>query len=164
MPVYEYLCQDCNRIFSFLVRSVASAREPTCPKCGKSGMQKQFSCFATPRGKSRSSPAGAGGEGGPDLDDPRVEREMMKLMSSMESMDENDPRAVAHLTRKMADLTGEPLGPGAEEAIRRMEAGEDPEKVEEEMGDVLEEETGGMFGGGPGGEAGPTHDGGLYDL
>ncbi len=164
MPVYEYLCPDCNRIFSFLVRSVASAQEPTCPKCGKGGMQKQFSRFATPRGKSQSSPTEAGGGGGPDLDDPRLEREMMKLMSQMESLDENDPRAVAHLTRKMADLTGEKLGPGAEEAIRRMEAGEDPETVEEEMGDVLEEETGGMFGGGEGGGGGPTHDDGLYDL
>lgn len=29
-----------------------------------------------------------------------------------------------------------------EEAIRRMEAGEDPDKIEEEMGDPLEEEPG----------------------
>jgi hypothetical protein len=32
------------------------------------------------------------------------------------------------------------LGPGMEEAIRRMEAGEDPDKIEEEMGDIMEEE------------------------
>jgi hypothetical protein len=32
------------------------------------------------------------------------------------------------------------LGPGMEEAIRRMEAGEDPEQIEAEMGDVLESE------------------------
>jgi hypothetical protein len=35
-----------------------------------------------------------------------------------------------------------------EEALRRMEAGEDPEKIEEDMGDVLEEDPfGGLLGG-----------------
>ena len=35
-----------------------------------------------------------------------------------------------------------------EEALRRMEAGEDPEKIEEQMGDVFEEDPlGGLLGG-----------------
>jgi len=35
-----------------------------------------------------------------------------------------------------------------EEALRRMEAGEDPEKIEEEMGDALEQDPlGGLLGG-----------------
>jgi len=32
------------------------------------------------------------------------------------------------------------MGKGMEEALERMEAGEDPEKIEAEMGDILEEE------------------------
>jgi len=32
------------------------------------------------------------------------------------------------------------LGPGMEEALRRMERGEDPEQIEAEMGDLLEGE------------------------
>jgi hypothetical protein len=47
-----------------------------------------------------------------------------------------------------------------EEMIRRLEAGEDPEKVEEEIGDAIEEEMG-EEGGGFGG-AMPTRDDGLY--
>jgi hypothetical protein len=46
-------------------------------------------------------------------------------------------------------------------AIKRLEAGEDPEKIEQDMGDLL-----GDFMGGPGGGGGPggyTHDSGLYD-
>jgi hypothetical protein len=39
------------------------------------------------------------------------------------------------------------LGAGMEEAMRRMEAGEDPDKVEEEMGDLLDDE-GELFGAG----------------
>ena len=49
-----------------------------------------------------------------------------------------------------------------EEMIRRLEAGEDPEKVEEEMGDAIEEEMG-EEGGGFGGGA-PTRDDGIYPM
>jgi hypothetical protein len=45
-------------------------------------------------------------------------------------------------------------------AIKRLEAGEDPEKIEEDMGDVL----GDLMGeGGPGSGGSYTHDSGLYD-
>ena len=44
-------------------------------------------------------------------------------------------------------------------AIKRLEAGEDPEKIEADMGDVL----GDFMGGGAGGSGGYTHDSGLYD-
>ena len=51
-------------------------------------------------------------------------------------------------------------------AIKRLEAGEDPEKIEEDMGDILgdlmggeDEEGGGGFGGG----RGYSRDSTLYD-
>ena len=46
-------------------------------------------------------------------------------------------------------------------AIKRLEAGEDPEKIEADMGDVL----GDLMGGGEGGAGvgGYTKDSGLYD-
>jgi len=176
MPIYEYLCEDCNRIFNFLVRSAASEKVPACPKCGKRGLRKLMSRFAAPRRRSKE-PAPApvddgppladrdeGPPGGPDFDDPRVEREMTKLMSQMETMDENDPRAVAHFMRKLTEISGEKIGPGMQEAIRRMESGEDPEKVEEDLGDELAEETGGMFGSEGAGGGEPSYDDGLYDM
>ena len=51
-------------------------------------------------------------------------------------------------------------------AIKRLEAGEDPEKIEEDMGDVLGDMMGGGEDeeGGPGGYGGSySRDGGLYD-
>jgi hypothetical protein len=42
--------------------------------------------------------------------------------------------------RKLTDMTGMQLGSGMEEALSRMEAGEDPETIEAEMGDILEQE------------------------
>jgi len=55
----------------------------------------------------------------------------------MENMDENDPRQMARVMRKLSEATGMNLGQGFEEAMARLESGEDPEKIEAEMGDAL---------------------------
>ncbi|HSH41937.1 MAG TPA: hypothetical protein VK973_07425, partial [Arenicellales bacterium] len=57
-----------------------------------------------------------------------------------ENIDENDPRQAARMMRRLFDSTGLKLSGGMEEAISRMEAGEDAEQIEAEMGDLLEEE------------------------
>jgi len=56
-------------------------------------------------------------------------------------MDENDPRQMARFMRRLSDATGMNLGSGFEEAMRRLEAGEDPEKLEEEMGELFSAEN-----------------------
>jgi hypothetical protein len=55
-------------------------------------------------------------------------------------MNEDDPQAMARMMRKLMETTGMRMGAGMEEAIRRMEAGEDPDKVEEDMGPLLDSE------------------------
>ncbi len=169
MPVYEFLCEDCNRVFNFFARTAeAGKRKPTCPKCGGRKMSKRFSRFATrTRSSARSSRAGEGegalspGGEGPlsPGEEARMERAMMELARDMESVDENDPRQIAAVMRRLSDVAGEDLGPEMDEMIRRLEAGEDPEKVEEEMADAFPDDgtEGGL--GGP-----PTYDDGLYDL
>ncbi|MFW6107393.1 MAG: FmdB family zinc ribbon protein [bacterium] len=165
MPVYEFRCQDCNRVFSFLARDAQAARrKPKCPKCGGRKMSRLLSRFAT---ASRESPRPQATEGespsseGPDSMSPaeeaRMEREMMSLAREMESVDENDPKQLAAVMRRLSDASGEDLGPEMNEVIGRLEAGEDPESVEEKMGDVLGEDEAG-----PGGA--PSYDDGLYDL
>jgi len=164
MPVYEFLCEDCNRVFSFFARTAeAGKRKPACPKCGGRKMSKRFSRFATKtRSGARSNRAGEG-EGAPSpgggAEDARMERAMMELARDMESVDESDPRQIAAVMRRLSDVAGEDLGPEMDEMIRRLEAGEDPEKVEEEMADAFPDDgtQGGL--GGP-----PTYDDGLYDL
>ncbi len=165
MPVYEFLCADCNRVFSFLARGPEAAkRKPACPKCGRRRMRKLISVFAAGRKTAErgKAPGAAAADSTGDLggvEDARMERAMAELARDMESLDENNPRQVAAAMRRLSDATGEGLGPEMGEMVRRLEAGEDPEKVEEDMGDALGDE-------GPGGGAGeaPTHDEGLYDL
>ena len=168
MPIYEFACPKCRRIFSFLAKRVDPDRVPKCPKCGHKKMSKQVSQFAATKGL-KEPPAGGAAAGGeppmPDLDDPRVARAMAEMEREMEHLDENNPKHMARLMRKMKDI----MPPGAmpkemETAIKRLEAGEDPEKIEADMGDVLGDFMGGGEGdgGGPGG--GYTRDSGLYDF
>lgn len=161
MPIYEYLCRSCNRVYSFLSRTYEIEREPTCPRCGATDLVKQVSRFAVVRGGGGTEspdarPGDAPGEPDP-LDDPRTERELMRLMQEAEHLDENDPRQMGRFMRRMSELTGEPMDEEMEEAVRRLESGEDIEKVEEELGDALGE-------GGEYGAYGPSYDEGLYPM
>ena len=170
MPIYEFACPKCRVIFNFLSKRINPDHLPICPKCGNKKMAKQMSAFAMPRGlkeSAASADADAGDEGPmPDLDDPRVARVMGELERDMAHMDENNPKHMAHMMRKMKDIL--PTGSMPKEldiAIKRLEAGEDPEKIEEDMGDVLGDLMGGPEDeGGMGGYGGAyKRDSGLYD-
>jgi hypothetical protein len=109
-----------------------------------------------------------------------MERAMAALAGEIDSIDENDPKQGARLMRKLFSATGMPVAAGMEEALKRMEAGEDPEKIEEQMGDAFEGDPfGGLLGGeGAGGEPDegkkslgrlrrllpPSHDPELFEL
>lgn len=88
-------------------------------------------------------------------------------MREAEHINEDDPKQMASLMRKFTSKTGLHLGDSMEEALSRMEAGEDPEQVEKEMGDMLNEEDFSLESmkkkiarqGNP-----PMHDEKLYDL
>jgi putative FmdB family regulatory protein len=171
MPIYEFACPKCRRIFSFLSKRINPGRQPVCPQCGNKNLAKQVSRFATTRHLAEPGAAGAEEGGGPpmpDLEDPRVGRAMAELERDMAHLDENNPRQMARLMRKMQDIL--PAGGAPKEletAIKRLEAGEDPDKIEADMGDVLGGLLGGEgagTGGADGGGGGYTRDGGLYDL
>lgn len=158
MPIYEFLCPPCNTIFSFHSFRVDTAKVPACPKCGHADLRRVPSAF----GVATSRPDSSAGDAGDDADDPRLEREMMRLASELEGMDDSDPRQMARAVRKMTELAGEPITPAMEEMIRRLEAGEDPDRIEEELGDALEEEAeaaGGAVGGAP-----PSRDDRIYPM
>ncbi len=169
MPIYEFACPKCRKIFNFLSKRPRPDHAPACPKCGNRKMTKQISPFAMPRGVQEPSAAAESAPDQvpmPDMDDPRMMQAMSEMERDMEHLDENNPKHMAHMMKKMKDLM--PAGSLPKEldvAIKRLEAGEDPEKIEADMGDVLGDFMGGEEGGpeGPGGSGGYTHDSGLYD-
>jgi putative FmdB family regulatory protein len=132
MPVYEFYCADCHAIFNFFSRRVNTDKSPSCPRCNKPGLTKLVSKFAISRNLQEQS------NDMPDLDESKMEQAMMALAGEMESMSEDDPKAMAKFMRRFSSMTGMNLGDGAEEALLRLEAGEDPDQIEAEMGDLFD--------------------------
>jgi putative FmdB family regulatory protein len=126
MPIYEFYCRKCNTLYSFFSRSVNTEKIPSCPRCKKVRLQRRMSVFAK---ISQRSDDAASGEM-PGFDESKMEKAMEMLASEAGGIDENDPRQAARLMRKLTDATGLSLG----------EKGEDPEKIEEEMGDSISED------------------------
>lgn len=138
MPIYEFYCQNCHTIYNFLSRTINTEKIPNCPKCERVKLQRKVSLFATISGRKEDGEAG--GDDLPPFDEAKMEQAMGMLAQEAESMNEDDPRQAAQLMRKLSDATGLKMGSAMEEALSRMERGEDPETVEAEMGDLLESE------------------------
>jgi len=136
LPVYEFYCSDCHAIFNFYSRKVNTEKRPDCPWCGKKDLERQVSRFAVSRGLEESHEEGLP----PGMDEAKLEQAMMSLASEAEGLNEDDPRQAAHLMRKLYDAAGMRMSTPMKEALGRMEAGEDLEKIEEEMGDILDDE------------------------
>jgi len=119
VPIYEYRCNSCQRKSSLFFRSIGQAEQAvlSCPRCGSPELRRLFSRFALGRG-SRSE-----GEEIYDFD---------RMMSGL---DTDDPQSVARWARKMGQESGmgEELGPEFDQALDRIEDGEDPEAVMTEL-------------------------------
>ena len=163
MPIYEFLCKDCNTIFNFLSRRINTSKVPDCPKCGKA-LKKMLSSFATV-GKAKEPGAE---DLPPGFDEDRMERALGELAREAEKMNEEDPKAMAGLMRRFSDKTGLALNENMEKALSRLEAGEDPDQIESEMGDIFAGEDGLPFEFKQAGRGArpktPIHDETLYEM
>jgi len=162
MPIYEFYCENCNTIYNFFSKSVNTTKIPMCPGCKTYKLSRQVSVFAV---------AGRAKEGGDADEMPFDESKMEKAMQMLEreagNINEEDPRQAAALMRKLSDAAGINLGSGMDEAIRRLEKGENPDSIESEMGDILEQEDPFSLSGKKGGRSKrkvPLRDETLYDL
>jgi hypothetical protein len=145
MPIYEYYCPQNHTIYQFYAKTLAQGKiSPKCPDNPKWTLRKTVSQFAfTGRAAEPSAAPPAGEEAGGD--DPRMEAAMQAMEKEFSSVDENDPRAMGRMMRRMAELTGEKIDGEMEEVVRKLEEGADPETLDEQLG-------GGAPGEGEGGE------------
>lgn len=159
MPIYEYYCPDNHTIYQFYAKTLAQGQTtPRCPENPKFRMKKLVSAFAVTKGGKRdeaaeTKPASDGGEA---VEDARMEAAMGAMEKEFAHVDENDPRAMARMMRKMSELTGEKIDGEMEEVVRKLEEGADPESLEEQFGDDAPGEAD-PYGEGPapGGDLGP---------
>jgi putative FmdB family regulatory protein len=107
MPVYEYLCKDCNRRVSVLLRKLDT--QPKCPICKGDKLERRFSRFAV-RGTYKD-----------------IYEDILGDNQLTKGMLDNDPRAMADWNKRM--MRGMETGHEPteyDEHLERMEKGEWP--------------------------------------
>ena len=121
MPIYEYRCQDCKKKVSVFFRTLSAVDHSTarCPQCGGKNLTRLVSRVRALRSEESQ------------LDN-------LADDSMLSSLDENDPKSMGRMLRKMARETGEDMPPEFDEAMGRLEAGESPESIEQSMPELAE--------------------------
>ncbi len=114
MPIYEYRCGDCKRRVSIFFRSFSAVGDAHCPNCDSTNLTRLVSRVAALKSEDARLES---------LSDP----------SNFGDVDENDPRSVARMMRKMGSEMGEEMGPEFNEMVDRLESGENPEDIEKSM-------------------------------
>jgi putative FmdB family regulatory protein len=88
MPIYEYRCRDCRRVSSFLILNLQDPFTPVCGKCGSESLERILS-----RVNVRLS------------EESRLER--LADPSQWSGLDENDPKSMARMLKKLGQEMGE---------------------------------------------------------
>jgi hypothetical protein len=141
MPIYEFYCSQNNTLYQFLARSLAYREVvPVCPDNPEFVLEKRISHFAV-IGRAKEE-----NEDDPfaDIDESKMESLMTDMEGEMEVLDNDnpDPRQLGHFMRKLTDVMGDKVPPALREVVRRLEAGEDPDKFEEQFGGLDQDGSG----------------------
>ena len=91
--------------------------EVSCPHCGSQALQRRIGRIRVLRSEESRLDS---------LSDP----------TNWAGIDEEDPRSMARMMRKMGQELGEDLPPEFDEVVDRLEAGENPEDIEASMPDL----------------------------
>lgn len=117
MPNYEYRCLNCRKKFEvFMAYSDYGSRKVVCPHCQSENVQRRI-------GRIRVAHSA----------ESRLEN--MADPSSLDGLDE-DPRSLGKMMREMSKETGEEMGPEFDEVVGRLEAGQSPEQIEQDLPDL----------------------------
>ncbi len=114
MPLYEYLCHDCQEQVSLLFRSFAEVetKPAVCPQCGGSSLERIISRVAVVQ-PGKGEQAGAISPASPS------------------AADTSDPKALARSMREAGQ--GKDFGREFKEVATRLEAGEKPAAIENSL-------------------------------
>ncbi len=124
MPIYDYICLDCQKRFDvFMTYSEYGARPVACPHCTSANVRRRV-----PRVRVAKS------------EESRMES--LADPSALEDL-EDDPRALGRMMRKIGSELGEEMPPEFDEVVDRLEKGQSPEEIEKEIPDLGGEGMGG---------------------
>jgi putative FmdB family regulatory protein len=121
MPLYDYLCLDCKKPFDlFITYAEYGTRPAACPACGSKHTRRRVPRVRVAKSEDSRMESLAG-----DFSDP----------SALAGL-ENDPQAMGRMMRKMGSEMGEELPPEFNEVVGRLEKGQSPEQIEQDLPDL----------------------------
>ena len=134
MPLYEFYCEPCHTVFTFRSARVDTVTVPLCPRCGKS-LKREVSPFAHIMSGAVKA-ADAQDLGCAD----RMEQAAAQLGERLQALDDDDsdPREAVRVMRELSEAGGLRYYKEVQEAMARIEAGEDPEKIDEDFREVFD--------------------------
>lgn len=138
VPIYEFLCSDCNTLFNFFSASINTDKRPACPKCGRPELERRPARFAMLKHSGSEEDSDDPFD---QIDDDALEKAMMGMAGELEGLeDSEDPRVYANVLRKMGEATGLELGPKMEEMLSKLDAGADLDELDDDMGEGDEDD------------------------
>src|SRR5438046_2470724 len=104
MPIYEYYCPDNHTIYQFYAKTLAQGQTiPKCPDNPAFRLKKLVSAFAITSGAAKGEAPEKKPEASSDpVEDARMEAAMGVMENEFASIDENDPKAMARMMRRMS--------------------------------------------------------------
>lgn len=112
MPIYEYRCQTCKKLSSFLLLRITEEIDPYCKHCGGKDVTRVISRVTVLKSEERRL-------------------ESMLDPSKFSDLDESDPKSVERVMRRMGKELGDELGEGFEESMEEALAESKPTATED---------------------------------
>jgi putative FmdB family regulatory protein len=129
MPNYEYRCSACKKRFTiFMTYTEFGTKRVNCKYCTSDNVTRLI-------GRIRIAKS----------DDSRMED--FSDPASLEGL-ENDPIALGKMMRKMSGELGEEMPDEFNEVVGRLEAGQSPEEIENDLPELADDMGGNGFNGG----------------
>ena len=109
MPIYEYICNPCNKRVNLFFRSYDEADRITavCPDCENSDLRRLISASSISSGKINSTP--------------------------QQKISPNNPHLLAQTMRSSMRKSGKDYGNEFNEVVHRLEKGENPNSIEKSL-------------------------------
>jgi putative FmdB family regulatory protein len=118
MPTYDFICNKCDQRFDLFMTFSEYGKKPVhCAHCQSKDVRRRMTKVRIAKSDTSRLESAA--------DD----------FSGMEGI-EDDPKALAHMMRKMGSEMGEELPSEFNEVVERLEAGQSPEEIESVLPDL----------------------------
>jgi putative FmdB family regulatory protein len=123
MPTYDFICNKCDKRFEvFLTFNEYGKKAVHCASCQSDNVRRRMTKVRIARSESSRAEAAA------------------NEFSNLEDIEDN-PKALAHMMKKMGSEMGQDLPTEFNEVVDRLESGQSPAEIESALPDLGADNT-----------------------